>query len=54
MAIPTCPEEGLWPETNIDTLREISGGVGVLGNQTRYCNHDQTWGPVQDDSCGMR
>ena len=30
IAIPTCPEDGIWPRTNINTEREISCGVGVM------------------------
>lgn len=52
MAIPTCPEDLGWPETNINTNREIPCGVGIMGTQTRYCYANQTWGPVMDDSCG--
>ena len=52
VAIPTCPEDLGWPETNINTNREIPCGVGIVGTQTRYCYANQTWGPVMDDSCG--
>ena len=52
VAIPTCPENQGWPETNINTNREIPCGVGIEGMQTRYCYNNQTWGPIQDEACG--
>ena len=54
MSIPTCPEDMGWPETNINSTRELPCGVGIVGTQTRFCFANQTWGPVQDGACGGR
>ena len=50
--IPTCEEDGLWPRTNIDTVREMSCGAGIQGMKTRPCYADGTWGPANESQCG--
>ena len=51
IAIPTCPEDGIWPRTNINTEREISCGVGVMGTRTRFCDANGVWGPADESAC---
>ena len=53
VAIPTCEEEGIWPRTNINSVRELSCGEGILGTKTRACNADGTWGQADESQCGM-
>ena len=52
MPIPTCPEEGVWPETNVATTRVLSCGAGVSGSMRRVCNADGTWGIADTSECG--
>lgn len=50
--IPTCPEDGIWPRTNVNTQRELACGAGITGKRTRMCRADGTWGPADESSCG--
>ena len=53
IAIPTCPEDGVWPRTNVDSVRVLSCGVGIVGTRTRYCGADGVWRQADESACRM-
>ena len=52
MPIPTCSEDGVWPETNVATTRVLSCGAGISGTMQRACGADGVWGEADLSECG--
>lgn len=52
MPIPTCGEDGVWPETNVATTRVLSCGAGISGSMSRACSAEGVWGEPDKSECG--
>ena len=51
-ALSTCPEEGVWPETEPGVSGVVRDcGEGFIGTMTRDCSPIGQWEPVDDSLC---
>jgi hypothetical protein len=50
-SITSCAAVDTWPNASVGDVISIPCGVGLVGNQTRFCDVDGQFSPIQSGGC---